>query len=257
MAESVIVPPMPKASIQKAVMRAVDGLALAPAARILDLSCGEGEIVGALAEKGYAVEGTHYRSDDYILRNPSPRLRTVPVHGGVDLTRPLPFPDASFDCVLATEVLEHLPSHVPIVSEVGRILRPRGHFIFTTPNIHCLSSRMQFLLTGTHELCGARLGWNVPRDDLYTTHFNPVYFPVFHTLLHHQGLHVKRLHLPFLPPWDALLLLLYPLLAAATALEIAHFRKRSPAGGRDLLRWMLDVRMLLSRQLVATAERDS
>jgi SAM-dependent methyltransferase len=223
---------------------------------VLDLSCGDGDIITVLAGKGYKVQGTHFRDDDYIFDKPSPMLKTATIHKGIDLTKPLPFADGSFDFVLATEVLEHLQSHAPIVSEVGRILADGGHFIFTTPNIHRLCSRWQFFLTGTHNLCGARLAWDVPREELYSTHFTPVYFPVIHTLLYQNRMNVTQLYFTTCRPLDCLFLpLLYPFLAAATALEMTHFARKSRAGARNLLRWMLDARMLLSKRLVVVARK--
>jgi SAM-dependent methyltransferase len=45
----------------------------------------------------------------------------------------LPVRDASFDVVLCTEVLEHVPAPVDAVGELARILRPGGHLILTAP----------------------------------------------------------------------------------------------------------------------------
>jgi SAM-dependent methyltransferase len=246
---------MPERNILKSVVRAVTASRPPLQARILDLSCGDGHVLAALAARGFRVEGTHYRTDDYIFSNPSPVLSSIPVHKGVDLSRPLPFAAGTFDVVLATEVLEHLPALPPVVAEVARILKPGGCFVFTTPNLHRLANRVQFLLAGSLDLCGARLGWHVPPSDLYSTHFNPVYFPVFHTLLHHQQLALERLLIPSITPLDLLLLPLYPLLAAATALDLHHAVKRFPAGGRDLRRWMLAPAMFFAKQIVAVARK--
>src|SRR5262249_10145044 len=41
--------------------------------------------------------------------------------------------DASFDAVLCTEVLEHLPDPVRALEEMARLLRPGGTFIITAP----------------------------------------------------------------------------------------------------------------------------
>lgn len=46
------------------------------------------------------------------------------------------FPDASFDCVVSTSALEHDPAFWKTLAEVGRVLRPGGHFILTTVSLH-------------------------------------------------------------------------------------------------------------------------
>jgi SAM-dependent methyltransferase len=43
-------------------------------------------------------------------------------------------PDRSFDCVVATEVLEHVERDDLFVTEVWRVLKPNGMFLMTTPN---------------------------------------------------------------------------------------------------------------------------
>jgi SAM-dependent methyltransferase len=45
----------------------------------------------------------------------------------------LPFGDASFDTVLATEVLEHLPEPRRCVDEMARVLKPEGKLLLTIP----------------------------------------------------------------------------------------------------------------------------
>jgi SAM-dependent methyltransferase len=49
-----------------------------------------------------------------------------------DLER-LPFPDASFDLVLTSDVMEHVRNDVAAHREIARVLRPGGHYIFTVP----------------------------------------------------------------------------------------------------------------------------
>jgi SAM-dependent methyltransferase len=55
---------------------------------------------------------------------------------GVDVMAPaddLPFPDASFDCVICTEVLEHCPEPQAVMNEIARLLKPRGRAFISTP----------------------------------------------------------------------------------------------------------------------------
>jgi len=45
----------------------------------------------------------------------------------------MPIEDNSFDCAIATEVLEHVPDPKLFLSETHRVLKPRGLLFFTTP----------------------------------------------------------------------------------------------------------------------------
>lgn len=46
----------------------------------------------------------------------------------------LPFSENSFDCVVCSEVIEHIPENEKVFSEVRRVLKNKGTFIVTTPN---------------------------------------------------------------------------------------------------------------------------
>lgn len=45
----------------------------------------------------------------------------------------IPVPDATFDAVLCSEVLEHVPDPVMALKELDRLLKPGGHLIITAP----------------------------------------------------------------------------------------------------------------------------
>jgi len=45
----------------------------------------------------------------------------------------LPFADASFDCIICSEVLEHIPDHKNAIQELDRILKPNGTLAVSVP----------------------------------------------------------------------------------------------------------------------------
>ena len=45
----------------------------------------------------------------------------------------IPVPDASFDAVLCTEVLEHVSDPIAVLNELNRVLKPGGTLIITAP----------------------------------------------------------------------------------------------------------------------------
>jgi SAM-dependent methyltransferase len=65
------------------------------------------------------------------------------VHANVE--EPLPFADASFDVVVAGEMLEHVRAPEEVVAEVRRVLRPGGTFAGSVPNAFRVQSRLLFL----------------------------------------------------------------------------------------------------------------
>lgn len=64
------------------------------------------------------------------------------VHAGhhldleADLCQPLPFADASFDTVILSDVLEHVPTPEALWSEMARLLAPGGHVVLNTPFLY-------------------------------------------------------------------------------------------------------------------------
>jgi len=51
----------------------------------------------------------------------------------IDISNMPVIEDESFDCVIACDVLEHVPDHIKGIKEVYRILKKGGHCIFTVP----------------------------------------------------------------------------------------------------------------------------
>jgi SAM-dependent methyltransferase len=67
--------------------------------------------------------------------------------------RTIPFPDASFDSVLCTEVLEHVEDPDRLVAEIWRVLRPGGTVLATIP----FSARVHYTPHDFHRFTPYRL----------------------------------------------------------------------------------------------------
>lgn len=62
-----------------------------------------------------------------------------------DVSKRLPFEDAYFDFVFAGEIIEHLLNTKFFLSEVNRVLKPKGYLILTTPNLGRFDDRLRLL----------------------------------------------------------------------------------------------------------------
>ena len=107
--------------------------------RVLDLGCRSGALTQHFVE-GNDVVGLDV---DRAALEKAAQLGIETVVANVD--EPLPFPDASFDAVVAGELLEHLQFPDGLVAEARRILRPGGVFVGSVPNAFRLQSRLRFL----------------------------------------------------------------------------------------------------------------
>lgn len=121
----------------------IEDLQLEPGMRVLDLGCGRGRHLHALYWDDVPVDvvGLDLSLEDvktawdgfFELPPPDPHSdqRSAVVTTG-DAHR-LPFPDGSFDRVICSEVLEHVPDPDQVLSEISRILKPGGLFAASVP----------------------------------------------------------------------------------------------------------------------------
>jgi len=105
-------------------------------ARILEIGCGAGLLAAALARRGYRVEATdrlevmtRLTSDLAATEGVSDRITTKMCDG-----HELPYPDRSFDVVVALGVLPWLHSPEQALRETARVLRDGGQLVLTTDN---------------------------------------------------------------------------------------------------------------------------
>jgi SAM-dependent methyltransferase len=110
-----------------------------PGLRVLDLGCRTGALTQHYAE-GNTVVGVDV--DRSALEQAEARLGIETVW--TDVEEELPFPDDSFDVVVAGELLEHLADPGAVVAHVRRVLRPGGRFVGSVPNAFRLKSRLRY-----------------------------------------------------------------------------------------------------------------
>lgn len=119
----------------------LDQLNLSDGDVVLDLGCGEGRHLHAL----YYAKRMHVVGTDLGFENlrkarkgfeqypdiePNSRRSFSLIQS--DATR-LPFADGCFDCVICSEVLEHIPDYQSALDEIYRILKPGGALAVSVP----------------------------------------------------------------------------------------------------------------------------
>lgn len=111
-----------------------DYLQLKPDDLVLDAGCGEGFYEVLFRElRGCRVEAVDF--DPHIL---SMAMRWVRDQRGLPFRRAnllnLPYEDNTFDKIVCSEVLEHVPDHEGAARELYRVLKPGGVLGVTVPN---------------------------------------------------------------------------------------------------------------------------
>lgn len=97
---------------------------------VLDLGCGTGRHTAWLASSGARVTAVDFSAG--MLDKARVKPGTGPVRFvRHDLGCTLPFPDASFDCVVSALVLEHVAELDLVTSEIARVCRPAGRIVLT------------------------------------------------------------------------------------------------------------------------------
>ncbi len=116
-------------------------LRLEPGSTILDAGCGSGRH----ACRAYACRKALVVGVDLNATDLQEACRRLTLHdqlglggggmwglGAADISK-LPFRDRSFDLVICSEVLEHIPQDGQAMGEIVRVLRPGGNLVVSVP----------------------------------------------------------------------------------------------------------------------------
>lgn len=100
-------------------------------AKVLDVGCGKAWVAQHLAPKGYEIF-----SMDISTVNPIKAIKKYPFsnhHGVVADVYNLPFLPNTFDVIIASEIIEHVPNPKTFMEALWTVLKPGGVLIITTP----------------------------------------------------------------------------------------------------------------------------
>ena len=118
-----------------------DRLGIGPSTRVIDVGCGAGRHAFEAYRRGADVvafdrDASEQRSVDSILRamaetGEAPATASAKVVLGDALS--LPYADETFDCVIASEILEQVPHDEAAIAELIRVLKVGGTLAVSVP----------------------------------------------------------------------------------------------------------------------------
>lgn len=103
--------------------------------RVLDVGCGRGTALSALADRGLDVHGMEISAAAAQGADPRIQLRIAP------RLEEAGYPPEEFDLVILWHVLEHLPAPRETLAEVHRVLKPGGRVVVAIPNFSSWQAR--------------------------------------------------------------------------------------------------------------------
>jgi 2-polyprenyl-3-methyl-5-hydroxy-6-metoxy-1,4-benzoquinol methylase len=104
-------------------------------ARVLDVGCGRGVILGELADRGFEVHGVELRVEAALGVDPRAEVRIAPRLADAG------YAEESFHEVVVWHVLDHLEDPRGTLAEAFRILRPSGRLVVAVPNFSSVQAR--------------------------------------------------------------------------------------------------------------------
>lgn len=105
--------------------------------KVLDVGCGAGGNLKTLQEQGWKPYGIEISE---VAAAHARELVTENIHTGT--LESAPFPSQSFDVILMSHSLEHLPSPAEALRLVHRLLKDDGLLVVSVPNVNSLEFKL-------------------------------------------------------------------------------------------------------------------
>jgi 2-polyprenyl-3-methyl-5-hydroxy-6-metoxy-1,4-benzoquinol methylase len=123
----------------KPSVRWPETLKLIEGKKILDFGCWKGAQTYTIGQLGGdEVIGIDVRQSDIDIANDFFKLANI-IYEVRDIFKN-PFPSDYFDCVVFTEVIEHVENPIDYLKEFWRIIKPGGFLVLSTPNATSLKN---------------------------------------------------------------------------------------------------------------------
>jgi 2-polyprenyl-6-hydroxyphenyl methylase/3-demethylubiquinone-9 3-methyltransferase len=118
----------------------IDRLKMDPEGKYaLEVGCGGGILCEEIAGTGFNTTGIDPSEQSLITASKHAAESGLKISYIKGTGESLPFRDGIFDIVFCCDVLEHVQDLPKVISEISRVLKPGGVFIYDTFNRTCLS----------------------------------------------------------------------------------------------------------------------
>jgi len=151
--------------------------------KVLDIPSGPGYFSQKIQKIGFQSVAAEIDPSLYALKDVQ--------YQSIDMSRPFPLPDCSYDYIVSIEGIEHIENQFAFLRECHRILKDGGKLFLTTPNVSSLKKRLIFFLTGAHTNPIAPIRDDL--DNIFFEHINLIPFHRLETFLRHSGFQIQKM----------------------------------------------------------------
>jgi len=102
--------------------------------KILDIGCGEGELLIKATLLGYDIVGMDRSENELDVAKETAKLSNIDISTVLGSIENIPFKKETFDIIVMGEILEHLENPLKSLQYVLEFLKPDGKLLITTPS---------------------------------------------------------------------------------------------------------------------------